>query len=190
MQALQAQSPGAAGMARYVRRSGCFPVYEGTAVRYFPMGEDFYRQLLLELEKAETFIFMEYFIVDEGIMWDSILEILKRKAAAGVDVRLMYDGTCEFALLPRDYPKQFRRQVTCGRFILDFYCAAAKLAIELDGSQHYEPSGQAYDYQRTAYLNSLGIEVLRFSNADVMQNLRGVCQLIDLTVAQRLKDMH
>ena len=109
MQQLQAQSPGAAGMARYVRRSGCFPVYEGTAVWYFPMGEDFYRQLLQELEKAETFIFMEYFIVDEGIMWDSILEILKRKAAAGVDVRLMYDGTCEFALLPRDYPKKLEK---------------------------------------------------------------------------------
>ena len=90
----------------------------------------------------------------------------------------------------RDYPQPFRRQVTCGRFILDFYCAAAKLAIELDGSQHYEPSGQAYDYQRTAYLNSLGIEVLRFSNADIMKNLPGVCQLIDLTVAQRSKDMH
>jgi cardiolipin synthase len=117
MQALQAQSPGAAGMARYVRRSGCFPVYEGTAVRYFPMGEDFYRQLLLELEKAEKFIFMEYFIVDEGIMWDSILEILKRKAAAGVDVRLMYDGTCEFALLPRDYPKKLENWALSARFL-------------------------------------------------------------------------
>ena len=109
LQRLADQEPGAAGMARYVRRSGCFPVYDGTAVRYFPMGEDFYRHLLAELEKAENFIFMEYFIVDEGIMWDSILEILKRKAAAGVDVRLMYDGTCEFALLPRDYPKQLEK---------------------------------------------------------------------------------
>ena len=90
----------------------------------------------------------------------------------------------------RDYPKQFRRQVTCGRFILDFYCAAAKLAIEVDGSQHYEQEGQVYDQQRTAYLNSLGIEVLRFSNADIMKNLRGVCQVIDLTVIEKLKDMH
>jgi very-short-patch-repair endonuclease len=90
----------------------------------------------------------------------------------------------------RDYPKQFRRQVTCGRFILDFYCAAAKLAIEVDGSRHYEQEGQVYDQQRTAYLNSLGIEALRFSNTDVMKNLRGVCQMIDLTVTQRLKDMH
>ena len=106
---LEDQEPGAAAMARYVRRCGCFPVYDGTAVRYFPQGEDFYRQLLLELEKAEDFIFMEYFIVDEGYMWDSILEILKRKAAAGVDVRLLYDGTCEFALLPRNYPKKLEK---------------------------------------------------------------------------------
>lgn len=106
---LEDQEPGAAAMARYVRRCGCFPVYDGTAVRYFPQGEDFYCQLLLELEKAEDSIFMEYFIVDEGYMWDSILEILKRKAAAGVDVRLLYDGTCEFALLPRNYPKKLEK---------------------------------------------------------------------------------
>ena len=90
----------------------------------------------------------------------------------------------------RDYPKQFRRQVTCGRFILDFYCAAAKLAIEVDGSQHYNLEGQFYDQQRTAYLNSLGIEVLRFSNTDVTKNLQGICQVIDMTVIQRLKDIH
>ena len=86
----------------------------------------------------------------------------------------------------RDYPKQFRRQVTFGNYILDFYCAAAKLAIELDGSQHYEPTGLEYDSQRTAFLRGSGIEVLRFSNADVMQNLRGVCQMIDMTVKHRL----
>ena len=85
----------------------------------------------------------------------------------------------------RNYTMQFRRQVTFGNYILDFYCAAAKLAVELDGSQHYEPAGQQYDQQRTAFLNSIGIEVLRFSNTDVMQNLRGVCQMIDLTVERR-----
>lgn len=106
---LAEREPGAAAMTRYVRRSGCFPVFDGTAVRYFPMGEDFYRQLLPELEKAEKFIFMEYFILDEGILWDSVLEILKRKAADGVDVRLLYDGTCEFTLLPRDYPKKLEK---------------------------------------------------------------------------------
>ena len=86
----------------------------------------------------------------------------------------------------REYPYQFRRQVTFGNCILDFYCAAAKLAIELDGSQHYEVTGQNYDESRTEYLNGLGIVVLRFSNADVMRNLIGVCQMIDLTVYDRL----
>ena len=87
----------------------------------------------------------------------------------------------------RNYPYQFRRQVTFGKYILDFYCAAAKLAVELDGSQHYEADGQAYDARRTAYLNRLGIRVLRFSNLDVLNNLKGVCQAIDMAVAERVK---
>ena len=86
-----------------------------------------------------------------------------------------------------NYPLRFRRQVTFGNYILDFYCAAAKLAVELDGSQHYEPAEQHYDERRTAYLNGLGIHVLRFSNLDVLRNLRGVCQQIDLTVSLRMK---
>ena len=106
---LREQEPGAAGMARYVRRSGCFPVFDGTDTVYFPSGEAMFERILQELEQAERFIFLEYFILDEGHFWDSILDVLRRKAASGVDVRLMYDGTCEFALLPRDYPKQMER---------------------------------------------------------------------------------
>ena len=86
----------------------------------------------------------------------------------------------------RNYPYQFRRQVAFGNYILDFYCAAAKLAIELDGSQHYEQEGQEYDSRRTAYLNRAGIMVLRFSNTDVMRNLTGVCQMIDMTINERI----
>lgn len=85
----------------------------------------------------------------------------------------------------RTHPIQFRRQVTVGPYILDFYCAAAKLAVELDGSQHYEKDGKRHDAIRTEYLNSLGIEVLRFPNSDVMNNLPGVCRKIDLTVKER-----
>ncbi len=87
----------------------------------------------------------------------------------------------------RNYPYQFRRQVTCGRFILDFYCAAAKLAVELDGSQHYTPEGKQYDAERREYLISQGIKVLRFSNADVLRNLYGVCQTIDIAVLERIQ---
>ncbi len=85
------------------------------------------------------------------------------------------------------HPCRFRRQVTCGRYIMDFYCASAKLAVELDGSQRYSEEGQAYDAQRSTFLQSQGIEVLRYSNSDVLQNLRGMCQAIDLTVSHRMK---
>lgn len=102
-------APGPAAMARYVATSGCYPVFAGNQVTYFPLGEDKFRQLLIELEQAEKYIYLEYFIVDEGLMWGKILEILARKAAQGVDVRLMYDGTCEFTLLPRNYPQRLRK---------------------------------------------------------------------------------
>ena len=101
-----------------------------------------------------------------------------RKAMTKEERRLWYEYL-------HNYPVRFRRQVTCGNYILDFYCAAAKLAIELDGSQHYEPAGQAYDARRSAYLEQLGIRVLRFSNSDVMNQLRGVCEVIDAAVKTR-----
>ena len=106
-QRLEADSPGAASLARYLRgRGGGFPVYGNTAVTYFNGGEAKFAELLRQLETAEHYIFLEYFIIDEGLMWGRILEVLARKAADGVDVRVMYDGTCEFSTLPRDYPKR------------------------------------------------------------------------------------
>ena len=97
--------PGAAGLARYLRRTDRFALCANTDATYFPSGETMFARLLTELEQAEEFIFLEYFIVEEGKMWGQILEILARKAAQGVDVRVMYDGFCEFVLLPRDYPQ-------------------------------------------------------------------------------------
>lgn len=88
----------------YLDRFGGFPVYEGCHVKYFPSGEDKFEDLLMELEKAREFIFLEYFIVDEGYMWGRILEILCRKAAEGVEVRVLYDGTNAGYRLPYDYP--------------------------------------------------------------------------------------
>ena len=87
----------------------------------------------------------------------------------------------------RTCPQQFRRQVPVGFYILDFYCAAGKFAVELDGSEHYEPEGQLYDMRRDRYLSSLGIQVLRISNLDVLRNFTGVCQLIDQTVQERIR---
>lgn len=108
MKRLSEENRGVAALAHYIHRSGCHPVFENTSVTYFPLGEEKFAEMLKQLEAAEHFIFMEYFIVDEGIMWGQILEILAKKAAEGVDVRVMYDGTCEFALLPHDYPKRLR----------------------------------------------------------------------------------
>ncbi len=93
-------------LCRYLNRSGCFPIYENTEATYFPLGENKFTAVIEELKKAESFIFMEYFIVDEGYMWGSILKILAEKAKQGVDVRVMYDGMCEVTLLPHDYPKR------------------------------------------------------------------------------------
>ena len=103
------EAPELVGLQRYVASTGCFPAYDGCRVRYFPLGDALRPALLEELEKAETFIFLEFFIVDKGEFWDEVLSILKRKAAAGVDVRLLYDGTNEFFNLPRSYPKQLEK---------------------------------------------------------------------------------
>lgn len=97
-----------AALANYMNNYGGFPIYNNSDVKYLSSGEKKYEELLEQLKNAEKFIFLEYFIVDEGKMWDSILEILKQKAKVGVEVRLMYDGTCMFALLPHSYPKKMK----------------------------------------------------------------------------------
>ena len=97
-------------LCRYANRTGRFPLYEHTAVTYFRLGEEKFQAMLEELEKAEKFIFMEYFIVEEGYMWGRILDILIRKAKEGVDVRVIYDGMCEITTLPVDYWKLLEAQ--------------------------------------------------------------------------------
>lgn len=99
-------SSGISDLHHYLGRTGCFPVYSGTQTTFFPQGEDKFAAMLDELEKAEKFIFMEYFIIEEGYMWGKILSILIRKARLGVDVRVMYDGMCEISGLSFDYSKR------------------------------------------------------------------------------------
>lgn len=103
------KNPKLLSLHRYLNRSGCFPIYDNTQVNYYPGGEEFLEKLLQELQTAKHYIFMEYFIIDEGYMWGKVLEILKAKAEEGVEIRVMYDGTCEFALLPHDYPKRLKK---------------------------------------------------------------------------------
>ena len=86
----------------------------------------------------------------------------------------------------RSYPVKFLRQKILGKYIVDFYCAEAKLIVELDGSQHYEDKGMEYDAERTAYLEQYGVRVLRIPNNEVSRNFPGVCEYIDLAVKQSL----
>ena len=81
-------------------------------------------------------------------------------------------------------PVTVNRQKVIGSFILDFYCASAKVAIELDGSQHYEEDGREKDKKRDTYLNERGITVLRYSNRDVNMQFRDVCEDIERHLTQ------
>ena len=86
----------------------------------------------------------------------------------------------------RSYPIRFMRQRPIDRYIVDFYCAKAKLVVELDGSQHFDGAGLQADSERDHTLSVLGISVLRIPNTEVMRNFPGVCEQIDLEVRQRL----
>ena len=89
----------------------------------------------------------------------------------------------------RTYPVRFSRQKVLGKYIADFYSAEAKLVIELDGSQHYEDNNIAKDTERTAFLESYGLTVIRIPNNEVNRNFRGVCEHIDTTVKQSLSQL-
>ncbi len=101
--ALRREDPDFAKIADYMENGGHAPAFNNTEVEYYPLGDDVFPVMTKELEKAESFIFMEYFIVEEGYFWDTILEILVRKAAEGVEVRFMYDDMGSIATLPRNY---------------------------------------------------------------------------------------
>ena len=87
----------------------------------------------------------------------------------------------------RTYPVRFRRQKPMLDYILDFYCASVKLAVELDGGQHTEEKQRVYDLERTHRLGKEGIFILRFTNREIWENFRGVCEMIDRSVKERQK---
>ena len=89
----------------------------------------------------------------------------------------------------RSYPIRFSRQKILGRYIADFYSAEAKIVIELDGSQHYEPDEQQKDAERTAFLEAYGLTVIRIPNNEISRNFPGVCEYIDAAVKQSLRSL-
>ena len=96
-------------LCKYLNRTGCFPVYRNTDATYFGDGAEMFDAMLEELEKAESFIFMEFFIIAEGYMWGKVLSVLSEKVRQGVDVRVLYDGMCEISSLSFDYPKRMEQ---------------------------------------------------------------------------------
>ena len=106
---------------QYLHAIAEMPAWKNTATEFFPVGEYMFDSMLIELKKAKRFIFLEYFIIERGHMWNSILDILQEKAAAGLDVRVMYDDVGCVSTLPLDYAKQLQgmgiRAVRFNRFV-------------------------------------------------------------------------
>lgn len=104
------QIPQNTNQIRYLQNFAGFPVYKDCATEYFNSGEIFLERLLQELNKAEKYIFLEYFIVQEGKMWNRIFEVLKKKADSGVKVRLIYDDIGSFLVLPKNFPASMEKE--------------------------------------------------------------------------------
>lgn len=109
MARLSGESRRASHLAAYMKNYGGYPIYDKTYAEYFPLGDDMFPKLLEELRQARRYIFMEYFILEQGEMWDAVLEILKEKVKEGVEVRVMYDGMCCLTLLPYRYPRELEK---------------------------------------------------------------------------------
>lgn len=117
LEELRKLDEGVAHLSEYLDNNGNYPVYQNTSAQYFPLGEDKFKEMVKQLERAQHFIFMEYFIVERGYMWDTILEVLKRKVKEGIEVRFMYDGMCSLTLLPYNYPKKLIKSgIKCRMF--------------------------------------------------------------------------
>lgn len=109
--------PSSAAQIDYLQNYAGFPLYDQTTTKYLTPGEKMLEVLLPELEKAEHYIFIETFILEEGVMWDSMLEVLKRKAREGVRVRIIYDDIGCFMTLPQNYAAQLRSfDIECAVF--------------------------------------------------------------------------
>ena len=93
----------------YIYKNSGYPIYENTETEYLKVGEVYYKRLIEELKKAKKFIFMQYFIIERGIFWDNILEILKQKVKDGVDVRVIYDDMGCIVTLPNKYYDELKK---------------------------------------------------------------------------------
>lgn len=110
MKKLEDSSPEYKGQFHYISQYAGYPFYKNTGFEYYGMGEDGFPEILKELRKAKKFIFLEYFIIEEGQMWNSVLEILEEKVKDGVDVRVMYDDLGSFFTLSGSYARKLEEK--------------------------------------------------------------------------------
>lgn len=133
MQSIEQQDEALAKQFRYIWKNAYFPVYQNTEITYCNSGEVKFWHMLEELKKAQRYIFLEYFIIDNGIMWDSILEILVEKVKLGLDVRVMYDDAGCVTTLPANYRKILEK---LGIRCVVFNPLKARLAIQMNNRDH------------------------------------------------------
>lgn len=133
LNALSERNPEAAKHSRYLFRTCYYPPAVHTGVTYLPLGEDGFRCLLEELEKAQHYIFLEYFIIKEGVMWDTILDVLERKAGEGLDVRVLYDDIGCLFTLPKHYARTLESKGIACRVFNPFH---PMVSIHLNNRDH------------------------------------------------------
>ena len=107
---IEKMPPDVVNQSHYISNSAHCPPYKNTTVEYLPMGEVKFERMVQELKKAKRYIFMEYFIIQEGTMWNTILDVLEEKAKEGVDVRVIYDDMGCILTLPTGYEKTLREK--------------------------------------------------------------------------------
>ncbi len=114
---LEEEDPGVAQQSRYIHNWAQFPLYRNSKTKYYPSGEKLFNDMLGAMERAEQFIFLEYFIIEDGEMLQAILHILKRKVKEGVMVRLIYDDVGSIKTLPRHFERNLKEMgIECAAF--------------------------------------------------------------------------
>lgn len=120
-------------LSKYLYNTCGYPIYNGGNIEYFENGEKKFEKILEDLKNAKDYIFIEYFIIDRGYMWDSILEILKQKAKDGVEIRVMYDGMGSLITLPYNYDKELE---SLGIKCKPFFPVELQLSLHQNNRDH------------------------------------------------------
>lgn len=133
MERLEKIDPSAFKQANYLWKQADFPMYQNTTAKFFPLGEDKFEEMLIQLKQAKKFIFLEYFIIEEGFMWNSILDVLKQKVQEQVEVRILYDDAgCIGKLSDKYYLKLRKLGIKCKVF----NPIRPRLAMQMNNRDH------------------------------------------------------